>query len=348
MIPLLALASLLAGATYFGLPDWDEDGDDSGAADEHDSDAPGGSLLDDAGGSAPAPPLLQSGGDSDAGMAAFPQQPDGPGPDMDDPGTTPPEQENASPEAPALPDAAAQDDYGTFRTLDGTAGDDTLRAGFGDTLSGGDGDDALMGHRGDDHLIGGDGDDLLRAGAGNNLLEGGDGSDLLIGVESHADMATGLETMLTPPGGPSLDILDGGDGDDVLRMGHGDVGIGGQGSDLFEVQAEAPEDDALLPVIEDFDPEHDRLVLAVPFTVEQIAAAWPNTPEHEATVTVQDFEDGTGATIYVDGEAVARVTGAQGLDPALIRLTGSDLIGPDYAQLEAAQTPTSLWQGMTG
>ena len=333
MIPLLALASLLAGATYFGLPDWEGDEAGGSAADgsESEADTPDGSLLDEAA----DPPILQTGGDSGASVVGGADAPV-------------PEVEAAAPETPAVdaPQIPVEQEYGTFRTLDGAEGDDTLRAGFGDTLSGGEGDDALMGYHGDDHLIGGDGDDLLRAGAGSNYLEGGAGSDLLLGVESHADLATGLETMLSPPAGPSFDILDGGAGDDVLRMGHGDVGIGGEGDDIFEVQADTPQDPDHLPVIEDFDPEHDRLVLAVPFSVDQIAAAWPNTPEHDATVTVEDFADGTGATILVDGEAVANVTGAQGLDPGLIRLTGADVIGPDYAQLESAQDPTTLWHGL--
>lgn len=360
MIPLLALASLLAGATYFGLPDMGGDDDDRQADDapDLDPDVGGGDLLDtlptDATqtegqiGAGMADMLYQGFGDLQTGDAqatdtqtgAVSADPTAPSVADTDAGPDAP-QEDAS----AAP-AADASDYGTFRTVTGSDADDTLRAGHADTLDGGDGDDTLLGYRGDDHLIGGAGNDLLRAGGGDNFLEGGDGSDLLLGVETHADLATGLEWMLTPATGPSHDVLDGGDGDDVLRMGHGDTGIGGAGSDIFEVHGESATSDEEVPVIKDFDPDHDRLVLAVPFSEEQIIAAWPDTPEHTAEVSVVDFEDGTGASIFVDGEIVAHVTGAQGLDPGAITLSGTDIIGPDIAQLDAVGEGDMLWHGL--
>jgi len=37
-------------------------------------------------------------------------------------------------------------------------------------------------------------------------------------------------------------------------------------------------------------------------------------------INVQDFEDGSGASIYVDGIEVMRIPGAQGLDLADVQL----------------------------
>ena len=223
-----------------------------------------------------------------------------------------------------------------------------LRAGHGDRLLGGDGNDRLIGGKGSDHLVGGAGNDSLYATEGDNLLEGGDGSDMLIGVEADYDPALGLHRLLTPAGGPSLDTLDGGAGDDVLRLGHGDIGIGGDGDDLFFVQADPVPVDIALPRIEDFDPAHDRLVLALPFSQAQIIAAWPETPVHDAEVSVQDFEDGSGATILVNGEAVAHVVGAQGMDPGTIRLVGDDMVGADLLDLRNMGAEETWWSGIDG
>lgn len=358
MIPLLALASLLAGATYFGLPGSEEDESNPDATDDipptGDDDLAAGDLLDAALGYAPMPDVsdgAETGAETQqvtdwnvgAGQAEPAlQKADQPGFGQDAAATA-----QADQPAPSGGDAGAPGQaYGLERSETGSPDADTLRGGFGDTLMGEGGQDTLLGGKGNDHLLGGDGDDLLRAGGGDNFLEGGDGDDLLLGVESHSDAATGLEWMLTPADGPSHDILDGGAGDDVLRMGHGDIGIGGEGDDIFEVQADTPSTEEDVPVIEDFDPEHDRLVLAVPFSEAQIIAAWPNAPEHDADVTVEDFEDGTGATILVNGEAVAHVTGAQGLDPGSIQLSGTQLIGPDAAQLDSAGGHDTLWHGV--
>ena len=359
MIPLLALASLLAGATYFGLPGSDEEDEPEQDSVEdvpptEDDAVTAGDLLDAALGYAPIPDV-----DDGAEAAAETQEVTDwnvgagqSGSVTDAPGASDGEPSEASTDQTEPPAESGQDDatpdqaYGLERTEVGTPDPDTLRGGFGDTLQGEAGNDTLLGGRGDDQLLGGDGDDLLRAGGGDNVLEGGDGDDLLLGVESHSDAATGLEWMLSPADGPSHDILNGGAGDDVLRMGHGDIGIGGEGDDIFEVQAAPPSDAEDIPVIEDFDPEHDRLVLAVPFSEAQIIAAWPNAPEHDADVAVEDFADGTGATILVNGEAVAHVTGAQGLDPGAIQLSGTELIGPDAAQLDAAGDPNTLWHGV--
>jgi Ca2+-binding RTX toxin-like protein len=75
-------------------------------------------------------------------------------------------------------------------TVDGLAGNDTLRGGDGkdtlygnlgnDTLHGGNGDDILYGGEGNDTLYGEVGNDILRGGLGNDRLEGGKGNDVYL------------------------------------------------------------------------------------------------------------------------------------------------------------------------
>lgn len=64
------------------------------------------------------------------------------------------------------------------RTINGTAGGDTL---FGDSrhdcINGYGGDDTLTGNAGDDTIEGGDGDDTMYGNSGNDCLRGGAGSD---------------------------------------------------------------------------------------------------------------------------------------------------------------------------
>ncbi|GAB5387844.1 MAG: hypothetical protein Alpg2KO_08120 [Alphaproteobacteria bacterium] len=88
------------------------------------------------------------------------------------------------------------------QTLNGSAGDDRLDAGFaeqevslfggdgddilvlrnfGGTADGGSGDDLVYGGIADDELSGGDGADHIRGGAGHDLIYGGIGSDTLSG-----------------------------------------------------------------------------------------------------------------------------------------------------------------------
>jgi len=75
-----------------------------------------------------------------------------------------------------------------------------------------------------------------------------------------------------------------------------------------QTQGEEPVD-----TIPDFDPEFDQVEIL--FDANQI---------EEPEVTVIDFEDGTGASILLNGEMVTHVIGAQGLDPAKVLLRPSD------------------------
>jgi Ca2+-binding RTX toxin-like protein len=79
------------------------------------------------------------------------------------------------------------------KTLNGTAGNDTLTGGNGDdTLNGNAGNDVLNGGYGDDTLNGNAGNDVLNGGYGEDKLLGGDGNDILIGGLSIDSFTGGL------------------------------------------------------------------------------------------------------------------------------------------------------------
>lgn len=194
--------------------------------------------------------------------------------------------------------------------LYGDQGADSLSGGTGhDLLHGGEGNDSLFGDDGDDLLYGAEGDDELQGGAGNDYLLGGFGADEMDGGAGN-DTLDGTFTAGDSSFGPydedSADTLAGGDGDDHLFLGEGDIGIGGLGADLFEAGSYI-ETDSEAATVADFDPSQDQI---------QISVDLQSTPE--PSITVVDFDDGTGADIVVDGTVLLRVTGAQGLDPASI------------------------------
>jgi hypothetical protein len=75
----------------------------------------------------------------------------------------------------------------------------------------------------------------------------------------------------------------------------------GEPSEIFEF--------ARGDLITGFDPDHDVLELEYTASLGQ--------PD----ITVTDFQDGTGASVALNGVVVADIVGAQGLDPADIVLT---------------------------
>jgi Ca2+-binding RTX toxin-like protein len=191
--------------------------------------------------------------------------------------------------------------------LHGDFGDDLLLGGDGadfldggegqDLLDGGAGRDMLFGGDGDDQLHGGDGDDALHGGSGSDTLNGGSGNDLLNGT--YGSNGTDRD---------DFDALLGGDGDDTILIGQGDTAIGGAGADVFTTG------DYMLPadfagMVQDFDPVEDR-----------IEVLYDPDMDPDPVIEVQDFSDGTGADIILNGEVILSVTGAQGLNPAMIDL----------------------------
>jgi len=102
-------------------------------------------------------------------------------------------------------------------TLDGGAGDDTIRGGNGvDLLIGGDGDDFIDGQQGNDTAQLGAGDDVFQwdPGDGSDIVEGGDGADTLLfngsaGNEDFAATANGGRVLFTRNlGNIAMDIDD--------------------------------------------------------------------------------------------------------------------------------------------
>jgi Ca2+-binding RTX toxin-like protein len=198
--------------------------------------------------------------------------------------------------------------------LYGGLGNDTLEGGFGkDLLVGGEGNDELNGGAANDFLYGGDGADYLTGGLGADTLDGGDGNDTLNGTFSSGGVLASGEPGYGPFDQDERDILIGGLGDDEIFVGANDVAIGGEGEDTFIAGSDIPSSD-VAPTIFDFNPSEDKLRLT--YDPE-------NTPS--PVVTVTDFTDRTGADILINGQVVARVIGAQGLDVSAINLVEYDL-----------------------
>ena len=214
--------------------------------------------------------------------------------------------------------------------LHGATGDDSLFGGDGndvvhgedgsDELNGGNGNDALFGHEGDDDLMGGAGDDSLTGGGGFDSLQGGEGDDELSGGYgrdllsggSGADMLEGGEGSDTiwgqTPGeaDTAMDFLNGGTGDDLLMMGAGDYGNGGDGADVFGLLDVTAGDTPMQ--ITDFDPAADSLVVLYDPAMH---------PDPQLTVQT---EDNGATTLLLDGIALASLTNGAGLELGAITL----------------------------
>ncbi len=128
-------------------------------------------------------------------------------------------------------------------TLQGLAGNDTLRGGYSDdVVSGGDGADEIHGDAGGDMILGGagadniyahTGDDLVFAGADSDTVWGGTGDDLLDG-EDGADYLSGQFGDDLIYGGGGSDTIHTGLGDDTVYAEDGDDTVFGDvGDDLF-------------------------------------------------------------------------------------------------------------------
>lgn len=100
-------------------------------------------------------------------------------------------------------------------TIDGTAGDDSIRGTRGpDTIDGRGGDDTIRGFRGADSLAGSSGDDAISAGPRDetamDTVSGGSGDDLIVARNVPAakdviDCGRGLDTAVVD----SKDIVSG-------------------------------------------------------------------------------------------------------------------------------------------
>jgi Ca2+-binding RTX toxin-like protein len=96
---------------------------------------------------------------------------------------------------------------GTFRTVVGTPGDDSIRAGAGNTeIDGGGGNDTLVGGSGNTTLLAGTGNDSLAAGAGNTTFvfnQNSAGDDV---IDPPADSGTNTLDFSAFGSGVNLDL----------------------------------------------------------------------------------------------------------------------------------------------
>ena len=158
----------------------------------------------------------------------------------------------------------------------------------------------VFGGDGDDTLNGGSGDDVLQGGFGSDVLYGGSGDDVLDGTYSYGDTDS-----------DATDTLMGGDGDDTILLGSGDIASGGAGADVF-VGSDYAADNGMGTMVSDFDPDEDMIEVLYDPSV---------TPDPE--ITVEDFTDGSGANVLLNGEVILSVTGGQGMDAGSISLRAS-------------------------
>lgn len=206
----------------------------------------------------------------------------------------------------------------------GGNGDDEIHGGYrsGSMLEahGGAGDDTFMDSDGDSDLYGGAGNDEFHVGSGHNVVHGGDGDDTVYdgqdtdmihgGAGNDALYATGTRIE------GEVDQVHGGSGDDVIDQ-RGEVETwGGEGSDLFRTYVNTWADTA--STVMDFTPDEDRLEIQIEGHGYQYL--------DDFAVTTEDFEDGTGASVFVDGVEVLKVVGGQGLAVTDLGLTVVDTL----------------------
>lgn len=190
----------------------------------------------------------------------------------------------------------------------GGEGADRIDAGIGfDTVYGGTGDDTLTGNGGNDILHGDDGDDDLSGGSGADLIYGGAGNDVLSGLSAKLATATGSNTI------DGVDGLSGGDGNDHLILGPGDIGEGGAGDDLFEIDLGRTD---LIEVarVNDFAAGDQLEVTYLPEYDPQGAEVLP-------IVSLMQNSDNTGTLILFNDVAIANIIGSQPLIADQITLT---------------------------
>lgn len=171
-------------------------------------------------------------------------------------------------------------------------------------------------------LHGGGGNDQLAAFEGDAELHGGAGNDWLIGnaTGEHFDQSSRFSN-ISYVTNESFDTLNGGDGNDRLLLSNGDVGVGGEGADSFEIYHSTAHPQIAAHIL-DFSPSEDALVV-------YIEGGEPDAPEDlsydlRERVTLSEFESGT--EIVVDGSVVATIDGVTQMR------VGIPAIGSDRAE----------------
>jgi Ca2+-binding RTX toxin-like protein len=174
-----------------------------------------------------------------------------------------------------------------------------------DSLLGGNGDDQISGLAGDDLISGQAGDDTLYGGAGNDLFAWHEGEDVIFGGTGDDSIFDARVPFYT---GPNISVIDGGSGNDSIGFDGGSTITGGTGADVLTLFHNAQEDGA--SSITDFDPAQDSLSVYLD-EVEASAGG---------ELRLEDWDDGQGADLYYGEELLARISGAQGMEPASIDL----------------------------
>ncbi len=246
-----------------------------------------------------------------------PSDPDDDTPPNPDPGPETPGQGGAGDDL-----ITARDDVSVYN---GFSGNDTLIGfpEFGVQLNGGTDDDLLIALE-DDHAFGGEGNDLV--------------------IGEHMDAGTAVQT------------LRGGGGNDTLVSAGGSEMTGGAGEDVFVVSPgglnltgamQTIGGDALTtPVIRDFDPSEDRLVIDLD---RDFMSAFDDLPLEQygpngrdplyfgdtVTLTAERTADDSGILIRLDGLPMVELEGFEGTDPSeLLAAISVEVNGASVADSE--------------
>ena len=193
----------------------------------------------------------------------------------------------------------------------GNKGDDEIfgsyETGSSTDIYGGQGDDTITDSSGDSDIYGGAGDDTIRTGHGANQVHGGRGddtitdgrdTDILYGGAGNDDITvTGSATE------GEVDHAYGGKGNDIIHQRGLAETYGGEGADHFSTYVNTWVEDA--STIMDFTPGEDTL------EIELEGHDYKELDDFD--IQVQDFEDGTGASVIVDGVEIIKVVGGQGM-----------------------------------
>lgn len=115
--------------------------------------------------------------------------------------------------------------------LYGMDGDDSLKAGYGWLLNGGNGNDTVHATGGDNALFGGNGADSLLSGNGRDTLKGGSGDDTIVAGGGNDQLFGRLGSDLLLGGGGD-DLIQGDSADGVFDHAD-DTLVGGLGNDTL-------------------------------------------------------------------------------------------------------------------
>lgn len=232
--------------------------------------------------------------------------------------------------------------------LNTQGGDDVVFGGSGDdTIKTGDGEDTVFSGAGDDFVQQGDDDDLYGFGtqdfdfiggskvteqvesagisneatleSGNDTVIGAGGDDIIMDGYGSNDLRgwagnDGIDAL--DQDGATPDTVSGGAGNDHLIVDSGDVVSGGTGQDRIEIAENgvAVKDYAFVEVT-DYSKEDDII------EISGFAEDGETAADVAAKLSIEVFADNSGASILLDGTAIARVTGGQGLTVGDLRVT---------------------------